>query len=237
MSISGLVAELRGIAAHVAAYPSGLRSQVVAPSSRASDEVPVVLVHGCFHNRSAFSALERSLRAAGFGRVYAMNYTATLESIPSLARRLDSFVERVARACGSERVDIVAHSLGGLIARWYVQERGGARRVGRCVTVGTPHAGTHAAYLGVGLTARDMRPRSAVLRRLRTGLESCTTPVVSIYSDEDVLVTAASARLPARAGVTNHLVTGQGHSSMLLSPGVFSLVISALGRRGAPRAA
>ncbi len=60
------------------------------------------------------------------------------------ARALRDAVE----ALGAERVNLVAHSMGGLDARWYVGRLGGHRRVASLTTIATPHHGTYVADWG-----------------------------------------------------------------------------------------
>jgi pimeloyl-ACP methyl ester carboxylesterase len=57
------------------------------------------------------------------------------------AARLRDFVEGE-QALAGRKINIVAHSMGGLVARIYVQQLGGAGRVNRVVTLGTPHLGS-----------------------------------------------------------------------------------------------
>lgn len=229
----GFLREARGLATHLALYPLGFTSLPLGgeheePAESSSDtfELPVVLVHGYFHNRSGFFFLARSLRRRGFRRVYGMNYNPLGESIPSLAARLGRRVEDVLKTSGQPRVHLVGHSLGGLIARWYVQEMDGSRNVDHCVTIGTPHEGTYASYAGVGQAAKDMRPGSDVLHRLdRSFASSEETTFVNLYSDLDVLIVPPSAALlPEAPNVSNHLIRDFGHTSLLISPELISTV-------------
>ena len=72
-------------------------------------------------------------------------------------------------ATGAGRVDVVAHSMGGLALRYFLLFGDGAPHVRRVVFTGTPHAGIWAAYLGWGRGASDMRPGSPFMRSLAAG--------------------------------------------------------------------
>jgi pimeloyl-ACP methyl ester carboxylesterase len=50
--------------------------------------------------------------------------------------------ERIDAEFGGETVDIIAHSFGGLVARYYIQKLGGENRVRQLITMGTPHRGS-----------------------------------------------------------------------------------------------
>lgn len=196
-----------------------------------SYDTPVVQVHGYFHNRSGFFFMSRDLRAKGFRWIHGMNYNPLRSGVPELAERFKRHVEDVMKVSGSDRVHVVGHSLGGVIVRWFVQELGGEEVVDRCVTVGTPHKGTMAAYIGFGPAARDMRPGSEVLQTLEAGFRSSRVRYVNLYSDLDVLIVpASSALLPLRPNVHNHLIHDLGHTSLLVSEELIKQVSDHLAR-------
>jgi pimeloyl-ACP methyl ester carboxylesterase len=55
-----------------------------------------------------------------------------------IARDLAAHIDAVRRDTGAAQVDVVGHSLGGLVARYFVQT-GGGHSVRRLVTLGTPY--------------------------------------------------------------------------------------------------
>lgn len=230
---------------HAAAYPTGLSpvdlvqpflhaeaAAIDAPEHLAPALVarPVVLVHGYLHNRSAFIALTRALRRAGFARVHAFDYPQLSLGIDATAARLASQVARLRDVSDGERVAVVGHSMGGIIARAYLQDHGGADVVDTLVTIGSPHGGTHTARLGVGPAAAEMAVGSTFMRRLARGVRRDGVRYVSYYSDLDAcVVPAVSAKLVhPELDVTNVRVADTGHLSMLLSAPVITSVVSHL---------
>jgi pimeloyl-ACP methyl ester carboxylesterase len=111
---------------------------------------------------------------------------------------------------------VVGHSLGGLISRYYVQKRGGDRRVESLVTLGTPHHGSVWAHVVPTPLIRQLRPGSPVIRELDESAPDCRTPITAIYSDLDQMV------VPTNSGRCDHpdlqarnvLVRGVGHMSL-----------------------
>ena len=99
----------------------------------------IILIHGIIDNHTVFAFLRRALNRRGFGRVITLNYSPLSDDIPRVARRLKSLVEKVRRETGYERVHVIGHSMGGLIARYYVQRLGGVREVEPCCN-GFEHA-------------------------------------------------------------------------------------------------
>ena len=107
---------------------------------------PILLVHGMVDNRSIFTVLRLGLRRRGFGRVTTMNYSPLTSDIRVAAAQLAEEVEALVAETGYERIHVIGHSMGGLIARYYVTRLGGDERVHTLVTLGTPHHGTYIAY-------------------------------------------------------------------------------------------
>jgi pimeloyl-ACP methyl ester carboxylesterase len=220
--VRGIWHEVQGLGTHLALYPLGFVGAPLRPRELGNGhdvyETPIVQVHGYFHNRSGFFFMSRELRAQGFRWIHGMNYNPLRSGVPELAEWFGKHVEDVMRISGAKRVHLVGHSLGGVVARWYIQELGGEKHVDHCVTIGTPHHGTMAAYLGIGPAARDMRPGSEVVERLENGFARSNVMYVNLYSDLDFLIIpASSALLPEQRNVHQDLIEDLGHTSLLVS--------------------
>jgi pimeloyl-ACP methyl ester carboxylesterase len=186
-------------------------------------------------NRSAFTLLRRSLRRHGWTRIEALNYSPLTGDIRNAAAMLGPHIERVCAQTGHSQVDIVAHSLGGLVARYYVQRLGGDARVRTLVTMGTPHAGTRAVpALAPHPLARQMRPGSEVLAELAEPARGCRTRFVAFWSDLDqLMIPVESARLEhPDLWVRNVKVSGIGHLSLPVHGSVAAEVRQALAGPG-----
>jgi predicted alpha/beta hydrolase family esterase len=201
------------------------------PAAASNGRVPVVLVHGYLSNRGYFAPMARWLAARAVAPIFAPTYRAVFSSIELGAAELHQAIERVA-ATGSPKVVLVCHSMGGLLARRYLQDHGEAR-VARLVTIASPHHGTVLSRLGVGEHARQMRRGSAFLAALERAesLRPPAVPAASIYSVHDNLVSPQdTSRLP---WARNIAVAGVGHVGILASEGVFTLVLEELRAAGA----
>jgi len=199
---------------HLAVYPWGLFREEPEPRDRyhldgltpaqrgllvqhvEAAGTPILLVHGMVDNRAIFTVLRRRLHGRGFGTVVTVNYSPVTNDIREAARCLAEEVEALVARTGYDRVHLVAHSMGGLIARYYVQCLGGDERVHTLVTLGTPHAGSlHAHLLPVRL-CRQLRPGSDLLTELALPAPGCRTRFVAYWSDGDqVIVPHVSGRL------------------------------------------
>ncbi|MFE7751492.1 esterase/lipase family protein [Streptomyces sp. NPDC057428] len=199
--------------------------------STIGERPPVVLLHGFIDNRSVFVLLRRSLARHGWHHLESLNYSPLTCDIRTAAELLDRHVEEICARTGHHEVDIVGHSLGGLIARYYVQRLGGDRRVRTLVTLGTPHGGTAVAPLaGAHPIVRQMRSGSDLIEELRRPAPGCRTRFVSFWSELDRVI------LPVETACVDHpdldavnvRVTGIGHLALPVHPAVASAIRQAL---------
>lgn len=177
---------------------------------------PIILMHGIVDNRSVFTLLRRGLRRRGFGRVVAVNYRSLTGDVRVLATRLGEVVEQVCEETGYERVHVVGHSLGGLVARYYVQRLGGDARVHTLVTLGSPHDGTLPAYALPHPLVRQMRPGSDLVRELCEPAPACRTRFVAVWSDLDQMIVPSRSAQVVHPDLSarNVFVRGVGHMSL-----------------------
>lgn len=146
---------------------------------------PLVLIHGYHCNRGFWWWLRRRLLAAG-RQVATISLEPIFADIDAYADQLAGRVDVVRRVTGADRVVLVGHSMGGVVARAYVR-RYGAAAVARVVSLGSPHHGSVLAdHFGLGPNGRQMRRGSAWLQALER--ESPNVPSVSIYSVHDNFV-------------------------------------------------
>ena len=122
-------------------------------------------------------------------------------------------------------MDIVGHSLGGLIAPYYVQRLGGDRRVRTLVTLGTPHSGTRVApLLDAHPLVRQMRPDSEVIEEL-AGPRRAAVPASSrsgaISTRSMIPLETARIEHPDLMA-QNVQVTGIGHLALPVHPAVIA---------------
>ena len=188
----------------------------------ASERPPVLLIHGYGCSRAAWWWLRTRLERAGW-KVATISlepiYTSIDHYIEPLARRIDAVLAET----GAPQLILVGHSMGGLVARAYLA-RLGSERVARLVTLGTPHAGTQLARIGLGQNARQMEPGSDWLQAL-SGQDLALDTVVIYSSHDNYVMPQANLQLP---GATHRPIDGLGHLAMLFSPRVAGELRAAL---------
>lgn len=223
---SAIAREGLSMLVHGLLYPLGGLSWQAAPVRRRELRT-IVFVHGLAANRSSFLGLRAYLRLLGYDRQVAFGYRSS-GSLEKLAVRLKRALEATVRG---GRIDIVAHSMGGLIARSYVQQLGGERRVDRLITLATPHRGTHAANFVPAALVRQLLPDSRFISRLNT-LPPPRTRTTSIVAGRDLLVQPLdSARCPFGDEVA---FADLGHVELLFRPQVYHTVATLLAQSSPP---
>jgi triacylglycerol lipase len=156
----------------------------------------VVLVPGIWDRPPVFNRMAARLRRAGRSAlVISLNPNDGSVTLEQSADELRRFID--AKLSPGRSFDIVAFSMGGLVARYYAQRLGGLARIMHFVTISTPHHGTGTAYLEPLPGVREMRPGSAFLQDLdRDAARLAQASVTSIWSPLDIVITpAVSSRL------------------------------------------
>jgi len=203
---------------------------VPAPEAAAVDRVfaPVVLVPGWLDTARDMAALRIRLTGAGVAHVETLTFREPTGSNREHAAEVDSVVTQVLAETGAEHVDIVAHSMGGLAARWYLKTNSHAP-VRRAIFIASPHRGTYSAHLAWGDSRQEMMPESEFLQALNDGVavpEDVEAMTIRTHIDTHV-VPGESATLP---GIEDHTVCCPTHAGLLRSEQVFELVLDFLER-------
>ncbi|MFD8004863.1 esterase/lipase family protein [Streptomyces mirabilis] len=146
--LTAVVAVVPAATAHAAAPSSGWNDYSCKPS--ATHPRPVVLVHGTFANSVdnwlAFAPylVDRGycVFSLDYGQLPGVPLFNALGPIDKSAEQLQVFVDKVLTATGAAKADLVGHSQGGLMPRYYLKFLGGAAKVNTFVGVAPDNHGT-----------------------------------------------------------------------------------------------
>lgn len=201
---------------------------------------PVLLVSGYGGSTSSLEPLRRTLVAAGRDVVVVPPVGGGTGDLRVQARALGDAVDAALRRYGASSVDVVGYSAGGVVARTWVRDLGGASTARRVLSIGSPQHGTALAGLAVGLgtgcptACRQLAPDSALLRSLNARDETPAGPdFVSVWSTADqVVVPTGSARLDGALDFTVQSVCPAertSHGALPSDPVVQAALASTLG--------
>ncbi|MEV4331240.1 alpha/beta fold hydrolase [Streptomyces sp. NPDC049597] len=184
--------------------PPGANDWSCRPSAEHPD--PVVLVHGTFENMAKnWPTLSPRLKSEGYC-VFALNYgDNAIGPIAESAKELDSFVGAVLGATGARKVDLVGHSQGGMMPRYYIKNLGGATKVDDLVGIVPSNHGTQGlipvpagfentpcpacdeqqagSQFLTDLNARDETPTGPDYTVVTTRYDEVVTPYTSAFLD------------------------------------------------------
>ena len=182
---------------------------------------PVLLINGYLSNRGSLHLLERRLHERQHTvltyRLPRLNMGDIRDSAALIARKVESLVAQTS----VPSVDIVGHSMGGLVGLYYVKRLGGRHRVRRLILLGTPAAGTWSALFGLvtapfGRASLQLLPTSPFLRELNEAPIPKGVEVISVGGERDYLAPLSSTVLEG----VRHVALPTGHSGLLVDAAV-----------------
>lgn len=195
------------------------------PNAEGGTRPPVILLHGLFQNRSCMFWMQHRLRSCGYPQTISIN-TPPWRDVESLTETLAKKVDELRINLKVDKVFLVGHSMGGIIARNFVQNRGGAAYVHGMVTLGSPHHGSKLAPFALSPMGKAMLPGSSFLCQFNSLAWPEETRAVSIYTRYDnIVLPADSAKMD---GAQQVALDGMGHTALLFHPRSLQAVLDAL---------
>lgn len=207
----------------------------------ADEKDPIIFVHGYTGSSTSYNTMKNWLVSEGWpsNYLFALQYSNTTGSNVRNADELSAYVKQVMSQTGANKVDIIAHSMGGLSTRYYIKNLDGGNTVDDVITLGSPHHGTNTAYFGtITAGAREMLPGSSFLTSLNSGDETPngSDPLnkiqyTSIYSSSDTVISPYTSSI--LAGARNEQISGVSHNGLLTSTVPRPIILSGLNDGGA----
>ncbi|MEO5668058.1 MAG: hypothetical protein ABIR96_08365 [Bdellovibrionota bacterium] len=204
-----------------------LRHQTLSEEElRVEHNCPVLLVHGIFHNSSAFYAIERMLKRNGFSKLSSLELWTSVRSIDRMAHQLKARVIELAEEhlkSGYEgKVRIVAHSLGGIVVRTALQDLEFARFVDKVIFLGVPHQGNKFFYrLQYPKCVKDLSPHSDLMHSLKELPLPGGIQYWNLRGTLDIVTPASDTILPH---IPNLYFEGVGHAGLLSASRVLQAI-------------
>jgi len=188
-------------------------------------QTPILLLHGLFHNRACWWFVKLRLRLHGYHNLHTLNLPPWKDA-ESLTELIALRVDALRHAIGGEKVILVGHSMGGILARNYLQRRGGADKVAKLILLGAPNQGSKLIPFAVTRLARVLLPNSEFLQRLNQADFPAGIPVTNIYTRHDnMVVPSSNCKLRSVAEVELETL---GHIALLYHPKALNALTAAL---------
>jgi pimeloyl-ACP methyl ester carboxylesterase len=179
--------------------------------------------------------LKRRLEKLGWENIHTVNYSTFHGNVLQMVEELGKRVEEIRKSTGASQIDIIAHSLGGIVSRTYMNLSEGRGKVRKLVTLGTPHQGTQLSFVAKGLSRgaldKDLRVNSYLLRLLQDTTLPKSSEIVSVYSPFDWTVSPGEngiAKGVPQAAFKNVRVDYIGHTGLLYSEDAFEAIVTAI---------
>jgi triacylglycerol lipase len=200
-------------------YPFGMFKSK-RKTKRKKEQRTIVLLHGYIANKSNFYPLATYLKLKGHNVLF-YDYP----SRHGVEKAAINFREYLRKHVKGGRIDLICHSMGGIVARIYLQLLGGSRRVDQCITLGSPHKGTYNAYWIPTKVGDELRPDSKLIKKLyETQDNSNEVKITSIIAGSDNIIIP---RVNSSYEKSIH-IPHTGHNGLLLSPKVMSTIAQCL---------
>ena len=216
---------MRRIIVFLTACLTVLAAAPALPAAAATTHTPVVFVHGYTGSPSNWTTAEAVFEAAGYSsnELYAFSYNSYGNNITN-AQSLAGYVSQVRSQTGSAKVDIVNHSMGGLVSDWYLKQLGGAQYVNHLASLaGANHGTTAAGACLIYTTCQQMYPGSSFIATLSAGDETPgSTRYATWYSPCDGVINPYTST--TLSGATNNYVACQTHLGYLTDTVVLNQV-------------
>lgn len=177
-------------------YEARTNNDIIRTAKYSSEKIPVILLYGFFSSRKTLAVMEKLLSRQGY-EVMSFNLGGSLgvfftRGIPETAEFIDRKIQRQMKRYGFQKVHVVAHSKGGLVALWWLLRQGGAKYCDKVITMGTPYKGSWLTYLAIftplGFFWKDvwqMRPGCSFLKTLHESEVPKNLKIHCIYSRDD----------------------------------------------------
>lgn len=192
---------------------------------------PILLVHGLYHNSSAWTYHRQCLLAAGLGPIFTVNLDRPFVSIKQHAEKLREKIIEIQKITGDRELKVVGHSMGGLdLSELLLNTAKDEFNITDVVTLGSPLMGTHMTFLGLGKSVKEMRYEGAYISDL--GKRICAQDKIQYFhistEMDELVVPSTSALLAENKNAKRLVLPNLGHNGLLYSKKVNDALVEHL---------
>lgn len=227
--VCGFISSVFSLIVAFIAYPLGCAKRLWSPSlSPGCSRPPLLLVHGLYHNASAWVLYSWLLRRAGFTTLRCWSYNSLKYDFWQLASQFKDVLRETSALCGGAEVVCIGHSMGGLLIRSALADPGVANLIAAAITLGAPNHGSRLATLAVGRLGRSIIHNGELVQKLNAMRSPSGLPKLNIYSPIDNMVLPTSSLSASEPGWEEMTTAPISHVSMLYHLPTIGLVLDFL---------
>ena len=234
----------------ISPYQTDYREGIRKKEFNSPSHHPILFIHGWSRSSGDFNDFKQWFEVDGWPStgLYSYNFddrsNCTVEANINNALMISLWVDEILNDTGSEKIDLVGHSMGGLSSRYYIKFLDGLDKVDGYVSIGSPHHGENIASCG----AQGVNALAAILNEgdetpggiLNDTIGDRIDPIsgvtynsthvpgnisyTSIYSIDDAMPSIS----PPLDGATNTEVEGLAHIELLSSTTVYAIIKTAV---------
>jgi triacylglycerol lipase len=205
-----------------------LKTVVVSPRSffpiewkKPKGKTPVLLIHGYLNRASIWLYMGKKLSKKDFGSIYTLNLKKPLSSIEEFAKQIKEKAKQIEKKEGTNKLIIVAHSMGGLASLYYALHLTENQNL-KLITLGTPFKGTAMGALGIGKCAKQMKRDSAFLKELQGSYKkNKSLDLYHIATKKDQIILPYTSCFISSDKNRHYLLDNIGHMELVYIKAVF----------------
>lgn len=192
----------------------------------------IVFVHGLAGHRGNFLPMQKYFAWMGRTQTVSVGFPNT-DSIQEMANHLRQTIKRLAEENdlpNQKGIDIVAHSMGGIVTRLALQDPEFASQIHTFITLATPHNGTQLARYVDTLKIKELRPSSDLLRELDCqlpwGSDSNMPRLICFWTPTDLILLPPESAIAD--GAEDICLPESSHLGFILKPSVWDKLLRIL---------
>ena len=155
---------------------------------------PLMLVHGLYHNSSAWIFHRPRLEKAGYTTT--MFKYGSFRALDTVMEQFEQHIRQIEGVYPNRKPVLIGHSLGGVLIRAWLLNPDNHKRIAGVITLGTPHGGSRLAMLGFGAMVKHITPQADLIKALKNAERIDALPCVSLLSSTDEMVLPSENLLP-----------------------------------------
>lgn len=209
----------------------GINLEKSNPSKIKDSQIPILFIHGLYHNSSAWIRFFKIFKKANYEALFTINLGNPWGSIDEHALKVKKMVHQIQQITGRREIILIGHSMGGIVASKFALDFvDQGTEVKAIVTIGSPLKGAPLAnYIGFGKSVKEMRSGSNFIKNLESKIyDNSVISFFHIAARPDLMVPLKSALFLENKPARHLMIPNLGHLGLLYSKSVIGPILQFL---------